>query len=84
MYEFGEDWARAIECLLKASLASNAVEHQNWLTLADAWLMLSDFERAVEQELQAAKREADVLIRETRAVTPHAQNTAEILEWRGR
>jgi len=84
MYEYREGEARAVECLLKATLTNNAVEHENWLALADAWLMLGNFERTVQQELQAAKREADVLIREARAAAPHAQKTAQILEWPGR
>ncbi|MFZ3360090.1 MAG: hypothetical protein WA177_15145 [Xanthobacteraceae bacterium] len=84
MYAYHEDQAHAVECLLKATLASNAVEHQNWLALADAWLTLCDLEKRAEHELQVAMREADALVRETRAVTPRARKTAQILKWQGR
>jgi hypothetical protein len=83
MFSYYEDQARAVECLLKATLAKNEVEHQNWLALADAWLTLCDLEQRAEQELRFAKREADALVRETQGVTARVHETAQILKWQG-
>jgi hypothetical protein len=79
MYEYHENQAR--QCLLKATLTKNEVEHQNWLALADAWLTLSNYERKAQREMGLARNEADALVQESLAQIKHSSMTAQILEW---
>jgi hypothetical protein len=42
-------------CLRKAKTTRNDAEKLTWLMLAKGWLLLLDFQDAVEQKLHAAK-----------------------------
>jgi hypothetical protein len=79
MYEYQEDQAR--ECLLKATITKSGVEQQNWLALADGWLMLCTFERKMQHEMRVVQNKVDALVRETLAEIRHTSKTAQILGW---
>ena len=55
MVEDNEDRAKAADCLRKAKTTHNDAEKLTWLMLAKGWLLLLDFQDAMEQKLHAAK-----------------------------
>jgi len=55
MIDGDEDRAKAADCLRKAKTTRNDAEKLTWLMLAKGWLLLLDFQDAMEQKLHAAK-----------------------------